>query len=190
MNRLFVGSILVCGLFLISYYPVNYYILHILLNVPLSHDILYLLERVPVANLWFEIIIFYSAISLERLVFFLTNPLTKSSAIHILTITATSDIWQYIIGKYFGRNLAIPAVSPHKTIEGYAGGIVITVFLLQWWIPAKFILKTTFLGIFGDLWISFLKRKLKIKNTGTCLGEHGGWIDRMDSSLLPVWFLI
>jgi phosphatidate cytidylyltransferase len=100
-------------------------------------------------------------------------------------IVTLSDVLQYVFGKNGERYIGF-GPSPHKTWEGYAGG-VIAVMIGGWWYQsylwAMFI---TILGILGDLYISSIKRRLRIKDTSSLLGSHGGWLDRTDGIKMAI----
>lgn len=117
-------------------------------------------------------------------------------------MTVMPAIWladggAYFIGRRFGRRPLAPRVSPHKTWEGYLGGIVTgtlgTVLLsLLWRLNAPgitwekalllgFVLSA--IGPLGDLAESMIKREFGVKDSGTLLPGHGGMMDRVDSWL-------
>ena len=122
----------------------------------------------------------------------------------ILTgITAGSDSGAYYAGRAFGKNKLSPLISPNKTIEGAAGGIItgmivaaLLAFLLLDTVPWAFVITTAILlgvvGICGDLVESIVKRATDTKDSGTILGGHGGILDRADSILLaaPVLYYL
>ncbi len=117
-----------------------------------------------------------------------------------------NDIFAYCVGSALGKHPLCPAISPHKTVEGWIGGILGTVvlavalfFFLQSSVvfPIGFVETLLFalccamLGSVGDLFFSACKRILGVKDFGNCLPGHGGILDRMDSLLfaLPVALL-
>ncbi len=111
------------------------------------------------------------------------------------------DSLAYFAGKVWGKRKLYPAVSPKKTIEGAASGLVggiLTMavakisFLphLRW---VFVVLIATLVGIFaqmGDLCESLLKRAFDRKDSGSILPGHGGFLDRFDSLVfsLPVMY--
>ena len=119
----------------------------------------------------------------------------------IISIISLCDIFSYIIGKNFGKYKIFPKISPNKTIEGYLGGTFVTLFLfalifsyynlkdLNLFLYLVIIIISSFIG---DLYISFFKRKLKIKDSGKIFPGHGGVLDRIDSWFFtfPLSFLI
>ena len=121
----------------------------------------------------------------------------------VLIVSALNDISAYLIGKFFGVRKAFPKVSPNKTFEGSFAGIIVsiisTVFLFNYLefglsiVHSMFIgLLISFLGIVGDLFESYIKRKSGVKDTGSILPGHGGILDRVDSLIfiLPFFYLI
>lgn len=112
----------------------------------------------------------------------------------------TCDTGAYLSGKSFGKHKLFERISPNKTIEGSAGGMLLTVgaafvfaeylgglVLLDWIIVA--ILVSVF-GTYGDLFESLVKRKIGVKDSGNILPGHGGILDRIDSILLSAPVLL
>lgn len=129
--------------------------------------------------------------------------------IFILSICAFSDIGGYVIGKSIGGR-KLTKISPNKTISGSIGSFVFSLFPLvifaliletnmKFYLEINSILILTFLSLFlslvcqlGDLFISLLKRKTNLKDTGSILPGHGGLLDRIDGIIfvLPVGYLL
>ena len=110
------------------------------------------------------------------------------------------DFGSYAFGSLFGKNKIAPSISPRKTWEGAIGGyLVVTsmLFFLFWragtnmapLISALLIsLCVCALALSGDLFESFLKRRVGIKDTASFLPGHGGFMDRFDAMLFAIPF--
>jgi len=109
-----------------------------------------------------------------------------------------TDTFAYFCGRLFGRHKLIPKVSPKKTVEGAAGGLLFgtaAVALLGaryqgvfgvYMNPLWYVLLGVVLSVMsqiGDLSASLVKRRLGVKDYGHIMGEHGGAMDRLDSVL-------
>lgn len=116
-----------------------------------------------------------------------------------------NDTGAFLVGMWCGKHLMYPAVSPHKTLEGLAGGLFLATLFAAFVLPllAPFqgynIWLLALLGLFigtmatiGDLFESVLKRNAGVKDSGHLIPGHGGILDRIDSLLfaLPVFFLL
>ena len=119
----------------------------------------------------------------------------------VLATVVVSDTAQYYAGRTFGRHLLAPAVSPKKTVEGAAGGLVGGVLLMAtagaWvlpgypaWLLGFFGAALVAVGIGGDLFESKLKRAAGVKDSGSLIPGHGGVLDRIDALLfvIPVFY--
>ena len=112
-----------------------------------------------------------------------------------------SDLGGYIFGKIF-KGPKLTKISPNKTYAGAIGSIVFTslIFLsFSFYFSihpyTKIFMLAVITSIFcqlGDLFISFLKRKANVKDTGNILPGHGGILDRLDGIFVgvPFGFLI
>jgi phosphatidate cytidylyltransferase len=120
-----------------------------------------------------------------------------------LSLNWLGDIAALYVGKMMGRHKLAPRVSPAKTWEGAVGSVAASVIYgaiyLPRLLPAVPIAEGLGLaavanvaGQFGDLCESALKRGAGVKDSGTMLPGHGGWLDRVDSSLfaMPVVYFI
>lgn len=124
--------------------------------------------------------------------------------LYVFLLVWCADSGAYFVGRKLGRRKMAPNVSPNKSIEGLAGGIVtgllvvlgISVFKLQLSGMALFVFTalsvlTILVSVLGDLFESMLKRRAKVKDSGTILPGHGGVLDRIDSllSATPIFAL-
>ncbi|MDJ0623674.1 MAG: phosphatidate cytidylyltransferase [Desulfocapsaceae bacterium] len=118
----------------------------------------------------------------------------------LVGITAGSDSGAYYSGKKFGKHKLSRHVSPNKTVEGAAGGVicaflvaVLLAFLLldqvNWVVLMAASIALVCVGIVGDLCESMVKRGTDTKDSGRILLGHGGLLDRIDSLLLAAPFL-
>jgi len=117
----------------------------------------------------------------------------------LVIVVQSSDVLQYVFGKLFGRHFIAPMVSPGKTVEGFAGGIVGATLIgaaLYWITPftriqaAGIALAIALMGFLGGLVLSAIKRDRGIKDWGRIIEGHGGILDRLDSLCFsaPVFF--
>lgn len=124
----------------------------------------------------------------------------NSKLLFFFVLTAQlSDVMQYVWGKTCGRRPVAPRISPHKTWEGTIGGIGTTMLVstgLYWatpfnpWQAALMALLICLAGFFGGLVLSAIKRDLGVKDWGSSIAGHGGFMDRIDSLCFaaPVFF--
>jgi phosphatidate cytidylyltransferase len=114
-------------------------------------------------------------------------------------VVQVSDVLQYVWGKLFGRTKIAPELSPSKTVEGFAGGVLSASALgaALWWITpftplvaGAMGLTITLLGFLGGLVMSAIKRDRGIKDWGHMIEGHGGMLDRLDSVCFaaPIFF--
>ncbi len=111
-----------------------------------------------------------------------------------LIVVISVDTGAYATGVAFGKHPMAPTISPKKTWEGFAGsvaaaiiaGVLLAVFMLgqPWWVGVILALTIVATATSGDLAESLIKRDLGIKDISTWLPGHGGFLDRVDSSLL------
>jgi len=118
---------------------------------------------------------------------------------YALLVNWSGDIGAYYVGRYFGRHKLASRVSPQKTWEGSAGSFVASLLIAGTYL-LRFIggmsipqavgltLAANAAGQLGDLAESAMKRGAHVKDSGTILPGHGGFLDRVDSTLfaLPV----
>jgi len=122
--------------------------------------------------------------------------------LYALVLNWIGDVGAYYVGRALGRHKLAPTVSPGKSWEGSAASLAASLifgfFFLRWAIPAvpaatalALTAAANAAGQFGDLCESALKRGAGMKDSGTLLPGHGGWLDRVDSTLftLPVVYL-
>jgi phosphatidate cytidylyltransferase len=107
-----------------------------------------------------------------------------------------SDIGGYVGGRLLGRRKLAPAISPKKTVEGFVVGVLAGVVAVFFWLydhppgdpitpfqALEIALAIALLAPLGDLFESYLKRDLGVKDSGRLLAAHGGVLDRVDALL-------
>ena len=110
-----------------------------------------------------------------------------------------SDAGAYFAGLKFGKHKLAPVVSPNKTLEGVAGGVVCAMlgmvvyglimqlalkYRVNYGIALLYGLAGSAAGVFGDLCFSIIKRQTGIKDYGNLIPGHGGILDRFDSMMM------
>lgn len=152
----------------------NIYLLLIILLICLTFILKkYISIIFTIAIFVFAILLFY-LINNERNIFYL-----------IFFISFFNDTLAYFFGNLFKGPLILPSISPKKTWSGTILSFFLSTIVL-WHMNYTFIL-ALFLSIslfFGDIYFSFIKRKLNLKDFSNTLGSHGGILDRLDSMFL------
>lgn len=125
----------------------------------------------------------------------------NAAVVWLIAVIAASDTAQYYVGTKLGRRKLAPAISPGKTIEGAIGGLVVAPIVgglaARWWLgdvtpvsAAGWALVLSAVGMAGDLFESYLKRRAGLKDSSSLIPGHGGVLDRIDSYLFaaPVYY--
>jgi phosphatidate cytidylyltransferase len=112
-----------------------------------------------------------------------------------------NDTGAYLAGSSFGRHRLMERISPKKSWEGFFGGMLLAT-AASWFLagflgslePAKWVIIALIIsisGTYGDLVESMLKRNMGVKDSGTIMPGHGGFLDRYDSTIIsfPLVFL-
>ena len=126
----------------------------------------------------------------------------------ILIICISTDIGGYLFGKVF-KGPKLTKISPNKTYAGMIGAFLLSIFSAAFFLNYYdyylidrfeilniynfiFIIFISFVSQFGDILISFFKRRSKIKNSGKIIPGHGGLLDRIDGMIFafPASYLI
>jgi len=113
-----------------------------------------------------------------------------------------NDTGAYITGGLFGKHKMFPNISPKKSWEGFAGGLILSIgvaLLIRPWLPDLpanlvwiYALAIVLAGTLGDLAESSMKRAAGVKDSGRFMPGHGGLLDRFDSLLFaaPVFYCL
>ena len=129
------------------------------------------------------------------------KPDSEIFIIFSILISVMSDIGGLVVGKTF-KGKKLTKISPNKTVSGSIGSFIFSLFLIPIFLEylknydlLTLLIITLIISLtsqLGDLFISFLKRKARVKNTSDLLPGHGGILDRIDGIIfaLPIGFLI
>ncbi len=133
------------------------------------------------------------ALPLAHAVLLRKLPHGDAIVIDVLVGTFVGDTGAYLGGRAIGRRPLAPRISPNKTVEGWAIGVVAGIAgvwfagLYQDWLTGY---QALLLGLavalvapVGDLFESYVKRDAGVKDSGTLFGAHGGALDRLDAVL-------
>ena len=130
---------------------------------------------------------------------------SKFLLLYFILISIFTDIGGYVFGKFF-KGKKLTKISPNKTISGTAGSFIFSILLYYLLVSNDFYLNIIMLALktdfenllllvtivvsfssqLGDLFISYIKRLAKIKDTGKILPGHGGLLDRIDGMLFAI----
>ena len=125
----------------------------------------------------------------------LSKPEMYVILIYAISISIMTDVGGLIIGKIF-KGKKLTKISPKKTISGSLGSFIFSIALIPiffQYLPDYSILNISLITLFislisqiGDIFISYLKRKAKVKNTSDLLPGHGGVLDRIDGIIFAI----
>ncbi len=162
---------------------------------------LYSHEASPLANLAYSYMgQMYIALPLGLMSMYYTLADGPYLLLAMFVMIWLSDTGAYLVGSMIGKHKLFPRISPGKTWEGFAGGMLFAIgsaFIFKYMFPAYF--GSISLGglcgmgavvsafaTWGDLAESLIKRTLGVKDSGKLLPGHGGILDRIDSLLLVI----
>lgn len=162
--------------------------------------LLYHRGTTPIANWGITILgCLYISLSFSLVsVLYVLGPAGESYklVLYPLILVWVNDTGAYCVGNLIGKHKLIERISPTKTWEGFAGGLVLTILvgvLLSMFIPgaSKLVwgvlgLLVGLLAVLGDLVESLIKRSLGVKDSGRFLPGHGGFLDRFDSVIFAL----
>lgn len=119
-----------------------------------------------------------------------SSPVGPGLVLTVFAIVWSADSGAFFTGRAFGRHKLAPKVSPGKTWEGVAGGVLFAgivagtaghVMHLPVGVLVAIGCATALVSVLGDLTVSIAKRNIGVKDTGRLLPGHGGMLDRIDS---------
>jgi len=139
-------------------------------------------------------ILIYVGWSLTHLILLRNATNGALALIYLFIVIWSTDTGAYFAGRFFGKTKLAPLVSPNKTIEGAAGGLLLSImaaFMFNLFFPIFTVsllfvsaILISLLGQAGDLVESYIKRLVGIKDSGKIIPGHGGILDRFDSTIL------
>ncbi len=115
-----------------------------------------------------------------------------------IAIIWANDVFAYLVGMSVGRHPLFARLSPKKSWEGFFGGLagavvagIVAARLLDdsMWAWAGLALIASVTGVLGDLVESMFKRAASVKDSGSIIPGHGGWLDRFDALILSAPFV-
>ena len=203
IKRIYTSIFLISFFLLALYYKALLLVILIFCTYQIFYELFNLLKNLFVKkkriNLYFLLI--FSLV----LLFFLnisiwininsSNILDKIYLFLLLSISITTDIGGFFFGKIFkGRKLT--KISPKKTYSGMIGSFITSIIFVYTFFNDYFengfllftIIFISAISQIGDIFISFLKRKNKKKDTGSILPGHGGLLDRFDGIIFALLF--
>ena len=167
-----------------------------------------IIEKISIKKVYrvIHIIFFFIYLLLVFIICFNVFVIDKYFFLIILMICVFSDVGGYIFWKTFGGK-KLTKISPNKTISGSVGSLVLSFigfFTIYFYFNDLLFVRLQIETLFfipliislicqiGDLFISYYKRKAKVKNTGNIIPGHGGLLDRIDGIIfaLPIGFII
>jgi phosphatidate cytidylyltransferase len=178
--------ILVLSLFIISS----------ILIYEFSHIVKNIFKKNKTNSFFFlNLFVFYICLFASQIYFFLGGEFENKQIVFlfILLICIFTDIGGYIFGNII-KGKKLTTISPNKTYAGMFGSficslIICTLFIIYFNFSINFIFFTLLISLVsqvGDLFISYLKRKANIKDTGNFLPGHGGLLDRLDGIIFAI----
>jgi phosphatidate cytidylyltransferase len=176
--------------------PVLFWIVIMILirNTPLGLLNLKLRTRYKALIGWFVLLAAW--MFLYRLRVFYGTEMTM----YFLILIWAADISAYFTGKKWGTTKLAPEISPGKTVAGMYGALIVgmvcaialsLIYRFQLMIASDFVLLsilTVLMSIYGDLFVSVVKRQCGVKDSGSLLPGHGGILDRIDSLIAAIPF--
>ena len=186
ISAIYIDIILVLSLFIISSI--------------LIYEFLNILKKIFTRSkknlfLFLNLFILYVCFFAVQIYFFLLGEFQNKQIIFlfILSICIFTDIGGYIFGNVF-KGKKLTSISPNKTYSGMIGSFVCSLLICMLFIiylnfSNSFIIYTFLISLVsqaGDLFISYLKRKANVKDTGNFLPGHGGFLDRLDGIIFAI----
>ncbi len=185
----------------------SFIILFTLIHFGCWYEFIKLLKKINPVNYKLKSLLglFYITLPVILMIVMRTQNLygTNGNYLKIIPCGIVFSIWindtmAYVVGSFIGKN-PLSKISPKKTWEGTLGGIILCVIVItligyftKYYFVADWIVISLFCAVFGtlgDLLESKLKRLASVKDSGTLMPGHGGFLDRFDSLLVAIPFV-
>lgn len=177
------------------------------LNIPVLLTLfigeLYRNKKTPFQNIAITLLgVLYVALPFVLLhnIAFFNGGYSSALVLGPLLMLWANDSGAYAFGRWLGKHKLFERISPNKTWEGFFGGAFtasLAGVILHYIHPDMELWKWAALGAlvavsatYGDLFESLLKRSLNIKDSGTVIPGHGGFLDRFDGLLIIIPFIL
>ncbi len=172
------------------------YFISAILIFEISNILMNIFKRNKINSFIFlNLFILYICLFASQIYFFLSSEFENKQNVFlfILSICIFTDVGGYIFGNIF-KGKKLTSISPNKTYSGMIGSficslIICVLFIIYFNFSIYLIIYTFLISLVsqsGDLFISYLKRKADIKDTGKFLPGHGGLLDRMDGMIFAI----
>ena len=172
------------------------YIISAILIFEISNILKNIFKRNKINSFIFlNLFVLYICLFATQIYFFLLGESENKQTVFlfILLICIFTDIGGYVFGKTL-KGKKITSISPNKTYAGMVGSFVCSliisiIFIRYFNLSINLVFFTFLISLIsqsGDLFISYLKRKADIKDTGNFLPGHGGLLDRMDGMIFAI----
>ena len=206
-KRIITSIILVILLFLMLKYAVvlisSLLIIFVLTWLEINHllgKIFYNKKNFHIGKKILQLSIFFYLLFFLKIIiddFIQNQPDVSWNLLYVITICILSDIGGFVFGKIF-KGKKLTKISPNKTYSGMFGSFILTIiFSIIYSFSISFVdfriiifisILISLVCQIGDLLVSFVKRKSKVKDTGNILPGHGGILDRIDGILFALPF--
>ena len=206
-KRIFTSVLLILLLIAMSFYSFIMIIALVIISIILWIEFYALISKILPKNKFKDKVLrhLFKAMSLLYLLLLVSfivvvetyYPNLKLYLIYSFLTAILSDIGGLVFGKTFkGRKLT--KISPNKTISGSIGSFIFSLFLVPFFYQELIVfnilslvvitLMISLVSQLGDLFISYLKRAAKVKDTSNLLPGHGGFLDRLDGVIFSIPF--
>ncbi|HAQ38083.1 MAG TPA: hypothetical protein DCQ58_06195 [Saprospirales bacterium] len=159
-------------------------------------------DQKPGSIIWMHVMtcFFYIGMPVLLLSQYMVTNSPEHMVLQIILLIWVTDTFAYLTGSKWGRRPLFSKISPKKTIEGAIGAMLAALLtgVIFYYTRAEgsmlynigFALIVWFFGIWGDLVASKIKRTQQIKDFGTLMPGHGGALDRFDSFIFVIPFVL